>query len=279
MPCARTPSPIRTRVPALVGSHAGRFCADRTRSENARRRNERSCLRCGRLFQRARGAPGYFCSRGCAADAQRIYGDPVEAKRAEHARARDRKGIPAPTTVRCPCGITFMQRSHVDRYHSDDCRREANQQAARRSAISSDVRDRSARPCRNCGKAFAPAYGEKNRIFCSRRCGVVHRVRVKQASRRAKELGLLCESGLDPFDQFERDGWRCYICGEPTPRRLRGTRHPRAPELDHVIPLASGGDHAAGNVACACRACNFKKGSGDVEQPGYLMPDWSLLTT
>ena len=35
----------------------------------------------------------------------------------------------------------------------------------------------------------------------------------------------------------------------------------RAPELDHVVPLASGGAHTYANSACACRECNILKGA------------------
>jgi 5-methylcytosine-specific restriction endonuclease McrA len=42
---------------------------------------------------------------------------------------------------------------------------------------------------------------------------------------------------------------------------LRGTHADRAPELDHILPLAAGGDHTFDNVACACRKCNQAKGA------------------
>jgi hypothetical protein len=34
-----------------------------------------------------------------------------------------------------------------------------------------------------------------------------------------------------------------------------------APELDHIIPLASGGAHVWDNVQCTCRKCNGEKGA------------------
>lgn len=65
---------------------------------------------------------------------------------------------------------------------------------------------------------------------------------------------------VNPFKVFERDGWRCQICGKPTPRSRRGTLHPNAPELDHIVPISKGGPHAYANTQCACRACNIEKG-------------------
>ncbi len=64
---------------------------------------------------------------------------------------------------------------------------------------------------------------------------------------------------FDPILALDRDGWRCQICGVKTPKKLRGTFKPNAPELDHIIPLAQGGAHSPANTQCACRACNLDK--------------------
>lgn len=60
---------------------------------------------------------------------------------------------------------------------------------------------------------------------------------------------------------FERDAWTCQICGIKTPKRLRGTMDDRAPELDHILAIAVGGDHVIENCQCACRRCNADKGA------------------
>lgn len=59
-----------------------------------------------------------------------------------------------------------------------------------------------------------------------------------------------------------------HMCGRSTPRELRGTHYPAAPELDHIVSLADGGSHACWNVACACRSCNSKKGARSFGQLG-----------
>lgn len=84
--------------------------------------------------------------------------------------------------------------------------------------------------------------------------------RARRKARKAAERAAVVEV-FDPVDVLERDGWRCHLCRASTPRRLRGTYHPRAPELDHVMPLARGGEHSRANTACACRACNGAKGA------------------
>lgn len=95
--------------------------------------------------------------------------------------------------------------------------------------------------------------------------------RVAKSKRRAKMRGLLADR-IDPLKVFERDGWRCHLCGIKTKRALRGRCDPLAPELDHVVSLAAGGAHSWGNVACSCRACNHAKGAQSVGQLGFGFP-------
>lgn len=45
-------------------------------------------------------------------------------------------------------------------------------------------------------------------------------------------------------------------------------RMAKAPELEHIIPIAMGGTHTWDNVACACRLCNQAKGARDFGQLG-----------
>lgn len=86
--------------------------------------------------------------------------------------------------------------------------------------------------------------------------------RADKARRKAMLRGKI--EGAEKFDPIGiliRDGWRCHLCGVSTPQRLRGTFNDCAPELDHIIPLASGGQHTRRNTACACRRCNIAKGA------------------
>src|SRR5690606_1024132 len=82
--------------------------------------------------------------------------------------------------------------------------------------------------------------------------------RKTKAWRRAVERGVTAER-FDPFEIFERDKWRCHICSTKTPKSLRGTYEDNAPELDHIVPLAAGGEHTRRNTACSCRKCNIEK--------------------
>jgi 5-methylcytosine-specific restriction endonuclease McrA len=75
---------------------------------------------------------------------------------------------------------------------------------------------------------------------------------------RAKLYGCAYQT-ISKVSVFERDGWACYLCGDPTPRELKGTRNPKAPEIDHVVPMVRGGSHTYENVRCVCKSCNRAK--------------------
>lgn len=89
--------------------------------------------------------------------------------------------------------------------------------------------------------------------------------RAARLARKALERARRVER-VDPISICERDHWHCYLCGVHTPRELRGTYDDRAPEVDHVVPLAAGGAHSVDNLRCACRKCNLIK--SDKPAPG-----------
>lgn len=141
------------------------------------------------------------------------------------------------------------------------------------------------RVCTECGVRFS-SWGLKGgpRRTCSDECRrarervarraakrVERQKRGKSSVDRAKSFG--CE--VSKFDQrlvFERDRWRCRLCGVATPKALRGKQHDRSPELDHIVPLSLGGAHAFENVQCACRRCNINKGAKPLGQLWLCLP-------
>jgi 5-methylcytosine-specific restriction endonuclease McrA len=88
--------------------------------------------------------------------------------------------------------------------------------------------------------------------------------------RRAKKFGCSYEP-VSKRKVFERDGWKCQICGISTPEAKRGTIDDDAPELDHIIPLAKRGDHSYRNTQCACRRCNLLKSDTSPEEAAVLL--------
>jgi hypothetical protein len=117
--------------------------------------------------------------------------------------------------------------------------------------------------CNECGDAFVPEYGDKRRGFCGASCASRFNRRLR--SNRIKSLPPAMKESFSPFAVFNRDGWSCVACGIETPKALRGTYEPNAPELDHIVPLSKGGFHTMANTQCLCRSCNADKSD--------LMPD------
>jgi 5-methylcytosine-specific restriction endonuclease McrA len=122
-----------------------------------------------------------------------------------------------------------------------------------------------ARMCEGCKAAKRKQMASQYRASPAGRAA---RTRMK-ALRRAR-IEIAAEA-IDPFVVFTRDKWTCQLCGVTTPRKLRGTYEPTAPELDHVVPLALGGSHTWGNVQCACRRCNGIKGANAMGQMGLSL--------
>jgi len=55
------------------------------------------------------------------------------------------------------------------------------------------------------------------------------------------------------FDVFKRDGFACQYCGRTPPDVIL--------EIDHIQPVAKGGDNDIMNLVSACVACNRGKGA------------------
>lgn len=84
------------------------------------------------------------------------------------------------------------------------------------------------------------------------------RVRQKQDHRRrALKSGAFVED-VDRLVVLERDGWKCHLCGEQIPRDVEWPDL-MYPTIDHVVPLAEGGEHSYANVAAAHWSCNAAK--------------------
>ena len=83
--------------------------------------------------------------------------------------------------------------------------------------------------------------------------------RASEARRRARKGGALCENFAHE-EIFERDSYICQYCGCKTQPNHSQTSA-LFPNLDHIIPLARGGEHTRANVQCLCKECNQAKGS------------------
>jgi len=111
--------------------------------------------------------------------------------------------------------------------------------------------------CRLCGLLFSPLYGFTGKAHYCSECrklvpggvaSIRRRKRIKAAS-----IEVVVRSVV-----FERDKWRCALCAIKT---IKAPYKDNSAELDHIIPLALGGEHSYANTQCACRKCNGSKGA------------------
>ena len=206
-----------------------------------------------------------YCSNACKLRVWKLRNpNSHEAHRATEAS----KGrAPRPPKVRtvsayftgyCPCGVAMGGR--MPRKRCAACTGVWARDSAIEAGLAKHREDAKVTICQECDCAFCPLYGSSHAALCAP-CKDA-RARAQKAThralRKAKERAARVES-VDPFKVFARDGWRCKICGVATPRERRGTYEPDAPELDHVVPLAKGGEHSYANTQCACRQCNGMK--------------------
>lgn len=259
----RSPSAKRACIQCGASPITGnKFCSAACRSAkyrkgsitNAQRlamaacRQTHQCLHCSREFQPKRKGRTSYCSRECA------FGHRKEHRRPKHRLER-----------KCGCGATL----EPNRRLCAACR------YSRVTKAYYTKRPKVVRACMGCGATIsgtaAKTMCKPCRIRQSRIAYQAKHGRVKKHKERAKRFGVDYEP-INPLAVFDRDKWRCQICGCPTPKKLRGTTEPNAPELDHRIPMAAGGPHTWANVQCACRACNASKGATQIKGQMHLFP-------
>lgn len=119
--------------------------------------------------------------------------------------------------------------------------------------------------CRTCGDWFVSEYRD---VTCSPECAAVERKASKdrhKAKRRALKRDAYV-ADVYRLKVYEADGYRCHLCGHMTDK-TKQVPHPKAPTLDHIIPLAVGGTHEPLNCRTAHFECNSRKSyRGEGEQ-------------
>jgi len=183
------------------------------------------------------------------------------------------------------CGSLIPDRSGPGRpltYCSQRCLVEARS-LRRRTARAAAPRRHDPRPCSNCGRAFTPT--RAGTLYCSAACKARaykrrHPEIVAAETRRyrerygnppysearraadARRRALKRSARVEAFtrqDIADRDGWLCGLCCSAIDPGLEWP-HPMSPSVDHVVPLALGGEHSMANTQLAHLTCNTRKG-------------------
>ncbi len=220
-----------------------------------------TCQRCGIAFGRRRKRLEddalRFCSQKCWQDGRRECSLSRRSAReaacvtrlarqvVHQERHAQRQAQMGPRACR-GCGTCFIQ-ARMNQTYCQTC-------ISRRGSAVAKATIR----CREC--AFTPVSPLAR--ACSARCSRKAARRVEKARYRARKRGAgLGPERIDPTAVFMSDGWHCRGCGCDTPAGMRGTNADNAPTLDHIVPVARGGQHVRSNVQTLCRRCNCRKGA------------------
>jgi len=183
------------------------------------------------------------------------------------------------------CGAPFVGRSKLVLWCCDDCKKEIHRsrglekyQLTKDVGLQKRIELKKLKPpcqCSVCGVLFSPLYGHRIRSFCSDECEKFKkRERLKglkeskrqpgarhaQNARRRMRLRKAKIENFNPIEIFERDKWKCGLCGKKVNKELKFP-HLKSATLDHIIPLSKYGTHSRANVQLAHFDCNSKKGT------------------
>lgn len=237
------------RKPKYCGSVCReRFCRKTKASHNV----EKQCLRCRATFLGQKRAK--YCSYACGG----VHRHEVSGRRRKFKLYRCRE-----------CQQLFMARILGTVATGSYCSVACCNAATVRQALESAPRHE----CLQCAKVFIRQQDSGSKLYCSRACAFAANresfvlrfksVPLRKATpkhiKKARALGLPFEE-INPQEVFHRDGWACGICGESVDPTIAWP-HPESASLDHVVPMAKGGPHLAGNVQCAHLRCNVQKGT------------------
>jgi 5-methylcytosine-specific restriction endonuclease McrA len=241
------------------GGRTGRFCTPLCVQEYAKRHLAKDCnsvcQTCGKRFVAKRPTRARWCSRSCTQMFRYRDGSSFnEMKRQVGFKGKNN---------RKECKVWFGSCSDC---YKRFCARTSLQK--RCSVCVNKARGlvgKITRPCEDCGVAITGTAALKRCKGCNKkriraRANAGPQRRIRKHRQRARKFGVAYEH-INSTSVFETARWRCVLCGVRTLKSKRGTAHPRAPELDHVIPLSLGGPHTIDNVQLACRACNHSKGA------------------
>lgn len=165
--------------------------------------------------------------------------------------------IPKDATVPCGvCGISFSSPSGA-MLCSAACRAERKRQSDR----AYNQRRRRRWNCPGCGLCLT---GQRQKCDACRDTAERERKRRGKRKRRALKRGVTHE----PYTLTEiatRDRYRCGLCRKRVAMK-QVVPHPKAPTIDHILPIAAGGDDTRANVQLAHFECNWKKSDGGTQQ-------------
>lgn len=220
-----------------------------------------SCTHCGKEFEAQRSVSMY-CSNACKVAAWK-----AKNGRIEYEYIKRVSSYWAGYCIDCNIAIGGVRK----RCRCGDCQGVADKAYnTARSLADAEMKHKAAGlviSCDGCSVLFCPLYGASNTRLCLC-CKTDRGLQAKRTSRLTRKMRQRCQTveSVNPLKVFDRDKWTCQLCKKKTPKSLRGSLDPRAPELDHIMPVSLGGEHSYRNTQCSCRACNGSKSNRPLGQ-------------
>lgn len=242
----------------------------------ARTYRARGCEICGVPY-RPTYAKQRTCSRTCGVELRRAAGNLGNGGLSQRGSRRVWPTCKVTYGDCAVCGAAFVKRNGRQKFCGDVCTR-GNKRGKDRAY--NRTRPKRTRPprkqhvrfiagcCRRCETQFvALDWGSTPDAYCSKRCQHAAEKARYNRKRRAAKLGAATTTErIDLTDIARRDRYRCGICGCKVDMATQYP-DPQSPSLDHVVPLARGGEHTRANTQLAHFLCNsIKRDCGSPQQ-------------
>jgi hypothetical protein len=117
--------------------------------------------------------------------------------------------------------------------------------------------------CNDCNAPYKPRGGATR---CER-CQFIS-MATRQDANSAKRAHIERAGDKDISWQTvgQRDSWICHLCLKKVPQQPGKAKSPKGATVDHLIPLARGGEHVWENVALAHNRCNMSRSTQGIAQ-------------
>lgn len=208
------------------------------------------CHWCGTVVEKRKAGPlRKWCDDSCRLASHRFNNPEYVARQKRLAQARiEASRPPRPRCVSCGDELRVI-REKAKFCGKSECRH-AFYLERKKSAPTCSIKNCDSHVMAKglCGPHYSRAWGKKN----------PDRIRLMKERRRARKYEAFVED-VDRMAVFNRDRWVCHICGGKIAKSAVFP-DPSSPSVDHLIPLAQGGEHRMANVAAAHLGCNNAKG-------------------
>lgn len=226
----------------------------------------KTCPVCSAPIERGgrKGGPlPTYCTPKCKREAQlerEAANGTTEARRlrGRERAAQEREQRPARPCPHCSDPMPGNRHAHCGK---PECRRRYNADRSRetmRKVRAGESGERYRDYDRKSQRRRLETVGHWRVVYPERaaRTDAVRRMRVQAAT----------VEDFAPRAVYERDGWVCQLCRLPIDPAVPWPDS-MSPSVDHVVPLARGGEHSMANAQAAHLGCNSRK-CDRLDEPG-----------